>query len=102
MAGIQLIEARREGIDHWNVGSAEDEFAAAFELDPLTESNLEFSAVQHSLPIILEDNEGNRWDIFGTAVSGPRMGDRLKSTTSYTGYWFGWADFFPGLEIYGE
>lgn len=102
MAGIQLIEDRIEGIDYLIVGSAQDDFAAAFELEPLTDSNLEFSAVQNSLPIILEDNEGNRWDIFGTAVSGPRMGDRLKSTTSYTGYWFGWADFFPGLEIYGE
>jgi hypothetical protein len=63
-----------------------------------TELNLE--PVQDSLPIVMEDQQGNRWDIFGYAVEGPRQGERLVPTLSYTGYWFGWADFFPDIEIY--
>ena len=95
--GVRLIEDRIAGTDYIIVGSAEDDFAVAFEVGSGTGS---FSAVQNALPVVLEDNEGNRWYGFRTAVSGPRAGERLKPATSYTGYWFGFADFFPGLEIY--
>lgn len=61
---------------------------------------LDFEAVQDSLPIIMKDEEGNRWDIFGRAVSGPRKGVKLNLAKSYTGYWFGIADFFPYPQLY--
>ncbi|MDX1617745.1 MAG: DUF3179 domain-containing (seleno)protein, partial [Balneolaceae bacterium] len=57
-------------------------------------------AVQGQLPVVMTDQEGNRWDLFGYAVDGPRAGERLTPTLSYSGYWFAWADFFPGIEIY--
>ena len=40
---------------------------------------------QDALPAVLEDGEGNRWDIFGEAISGPRIGQRLNPTTSLIG-----------------
>jgi hypothetical protein len=49
--------------------------------------------------VILEDNEGNKWNIFEEAVAGPRVGQKLTATTSFMGYWFAWGAFYPGIEI---
>jgi len=62
---------------------------------------LTFMPIQNaSLPVVMTDNEGTRWDIFGRAVSGPRAGTELKPVRSYIAYWFAWGAFFPGTEIY--
>ena len=50
--------------------------------------------------IILEDGTGNKYDIFGYAVSGPLAGKRLKRTEAFLGYWFSWGVFYPGAEIH--
>jgi hypothetical protein len=50
--------------------------------------------------VILEDDMGNKWDIFGYAVSGPLVGKKLISTESFIGYWFSWGVFYPGAEIH--
>ena len=49
---------------------------------------------------VMMDNEGNVWNIFGEAVSGPRIGTKLESTVSYIGYFFAWGTFYPNLEIH--
>ena len=46
------------------------------------------------------DDEGNVWDVFGTAVSGPRAGDQLNLTTSFTPYWFAWSAFHPDSTVF--
>ena len=61
---------------------------------------LDFEAVQDKLPVVMRDNEGNDWDVFGTAVSGARTGQQLQKTNSYISYWYAWTAFFPGAEIY--
>jgi hypothetical protein len=81
-------------------GSSHYNFAISFQRILPDGTELDFMAVQDSLPIIMTDQEGNSWDIFGYAVTGPRAGSRLSKTNSYTGYWFAWADFFPDLEIF--
>jgi len=99
--GVRLIVDTIEDTEYIIVGSAEADFAVSFEVEPVNGGdNPTFAAVQNALPVVLEDGDGNRWDVFGTAVSGPRAGQRLKSALSFTGYWFGWADFYPGLQIY--
>jgi hypothetical protein len=60
---------------------------------------LEFEAVQDKLPVLMRDNEGNEWDVFGTAVSGARKGQQLQKTNSYIAYWYAWTAFFPGAQI---
>ena len=68
----------------------------------LAEGNeLSFTAVLNELPVILADNEGNKWDIFGRAVSGPRKGQKLQPVTQMMGYWFAFAAFYPDLEVSG-
>ena len=99
--GVDVIEDTFQGIDHVVVGSSSLNIAASFERT-IDGTLLNFQPVEDALPVVMEDQEGNRWDIFGNAVSGPREGQQLKPTRSYTGYWFAWADFFPGLEIYEQ
>lgn len=82
-------------------GNALDLYIVSFErmLDGVL---LEFGPAEGPVPAILSDNEGNEWDIFGYAVSGPRLGQRLSPTQSLMGYWFSFATFYPGVEIYRE
>ncbi len=49
---------------------------------------------------IFFDNEGNKWSIYGEAISGPRKGQRLKTSKSVIGYWFAIAAFYPDPKIY--
>lgn len=61
---------------------------------------LDFTPVEDGGAIIMEDNEGNKWNIFGEAVDGPRSGERLNTVESFIGYWFSWGAFYPGAEIH--
>ena len=47
-----------------------------------------------SFPPVLGDNEGNKWNVFGHAISGPRKGQQLNSAKSYVASWWAWKDFF--------
>ncbi len=98
--GVNVIHDNLDDKQIVLAGSADKHFVVSFfsTLEDGTELNME--AVQDELPVIMKDEEGNRWDLFGFAVEGPREGERLSPTKSYSGYWFAWADFFPGLEIY--
>jgi hypothetical protein len=80
-------------------GSSGYTFSTAFRstLDDGTE--LTFKAVQDSLPVVMLDQEGNKWTLFGRAVEGPRSGSELPVLRSYTGYWFSFADMFSNVEI---
>jgi len=61
---------------------------------------LDFQPVQASLPVVMKDNEGNEWDVFGVAVSGKRTGQQLQKTNSYISYWYAWTGFYPGADIH--
>lgn len=98
--GIQLIDDEIAGKKIIVAASGDLNFAVAFERELNDGTLLNFSVVNDSLPVIMEDQEGNRWDIFGYAVDGPRQGDRLASIKSYIGYWFAVHDFFPNVKIY--
>lgn len=96
------VEVINEAVGNMQVvaaGSSGHNFGVVFnrELDDCTV--LDFEAVQDKLPVMMRDNEGNEWDLFGTAVSGARKGQQLQKTNSYIAYWFAWTAFFPGAEI---
>ena len=61
---------------------------------------LQFDPIQDALPNIMTDSEGNVWDIFGQAVSGPRTGTQLNLVNAYSAMWFSWAAHFPSVEIH--
>ncbi|MEX0769689.1 MAG: DUF3179 domain-containing (seleno)protein, partial [Balneolaceae bacterium] len=98
--GVNIVSDHINGREFIIVGSSDLNFASAFEAALKDGKRPDFEPVQNDLPVILTDEEGNRWDIFGYAVEGPREGEQLLPAKSYTGYWFAWADFFPELEIY--
>ena len=47
---------------------------------------------------------GSRWEpLSGRALDGPHEGRRLTSANARSPmFWFAWADFYPGTEIYGR
>ena len=63
-------------------------------------TSLSFTSMNSNFPIILEDHEGNHWNIFGICTSGQREGEVLRPTGGYMGYWFAWGAIFPGVEIH--
>jgi len=81
------------------VGSSVQNLLVAFDR-ALEGESLNFTVVQDSLPIIMQDDAGSYWNIFGQATDGPNQGKQLESPSSFMGYWFSWGAFYPGLEIY--
>jgi len=94
---IQVVEDGFHGLELVVVGSKNRNFINSFERGGLT-----FTAVQDGGDVIMQDNEGNTWDVFGVAKSGPRQGQQLTPTQSFIGYWFSWGAFYPNPEIYDQ
>lgn len=82
------------------VGNSVLDFAAIYDRELDDGTILVFSPLQDQLPNVMTDAEGNDWDIFGMATSGPRTGTQLGKTSSYTAFWFAWAAFFPDPQIH--
>ncbi|SNY94470.1 DUF3179 domain-containing protein [Flagellimonas pacifica] len=87
-----IIKDAFKGRNYLIVGN--QNFMVAFE--PKNEhSTLEFTYVFNGeSDVLIEDNEGGQWDIFGYAVSGPRMGERLATPASFMAYWFSIPAFY--------
>jgi len=97
---INVVQNRFQGKDLVVIGSQEKNFIVAYENRLPDGTTLTFEAVEGQSPVLLRDNEGNEWDIFGKAVSGPRTGEALPEVLNYIGYWFSWAAFNESLEIF--
>jgi len=88
-----------EGKNYAVIGNAN--FIISFELEG-ADRNLEFDYVfEGSSDILVEDNQGTQWNVFGEAISGPRQGERLKASHSFMGYWFSIPAFYV-TEIYAN
>lgn len=88
------------GMDVVAAGSAGKNFAAVYNRQLEDCTVLEFSSIEGQLPVVMVDNEGNEWDVFGNAINGSRAGTQLQKTNSFIAYWFAWTAFYPGAEIY--
>ena len=53
-----------------------------------------FTIVYDSLPLIMKDNEGNYYDLFGYVVEGDGIGMRLDRPTSFNAHTFAWKNIF--------
>lgn len=99
-AATQTINEDFEGQSIVVVGNSNLDFAAIYSRELSDGTILNFSPIDDDLPNVMSDDEGNTWDIFGTAVSGPRAGEQLAMTESYTAFWFAWVAFFPEAAIH--
>lgn len=95
---VEVINELNDG--YVVVGSSARNFAMAFNTVLDDGTQLTFEAVADGGPVVMEDQEGTRWDLFGRAQSGMREGEQLEPMFSYIAYWFAWAAFFPGAEVY--
>ncbi len=93
----QMVRDTFKGKEYLIVGN--EDFIVSFELDAGT-SNLNFYYTYSGSEVILTDDEGNDWNVFGEATYGPRTGQALKSSHSFMGYWFSIPAFYA-TEVYG-
>lgn len=97
----QVIQDQLGGRPVVVAGNADRNFAVAFGRELGDGTVLNLSPYAGSDPaIILQDDEGNVWNVWGTAVAGPREGAQLETVTAYVAYWFAWAAFYPQVEIH--
>ena len=99
-ADVEVINDRVGNMQVVAAGSGGHNFGVVYNRELEDCTVLEFEAVQGKLPLVMQDNEGNEWDIFGTAVSGARTGQQLQKTNSFLSYWYAWTAFYPGSDIY--
>ncbi|MDX1666140.1 MAG: DUF3179 domain-containing protein [Saprospiraceae bacterium] len=97
---VKVITDSFKGQELVVVGSQELNFMVAYQRRLNDGTMLEFTAVDGEGDVVMEDQEGNRWNIWGEAVSGNRQFERLQPTESYIGMWFAWGAFYPRPEIF--
>jgi hypothetical protein len=82
------------------IAGVSDEYMVAYNAKTSDGQALEFSAGVDEGTLV--DQEGNVWNLFGTAVSGKRKGEQLKPVKSFMAYWFSIGAFYPEAEIYTQ
>lgn len=87
---VQLIRDRYKGNSFVVAGSKELGFVTAFSVP----ENISLQPLNHQLPDIMADSDGNRYDIMGNVTSGPRKGQRLSAPLFYSANSFAWGLFF--------
>ena len=97
---MTLINDHVGGIPVVVAGDADADIAVIFSRELSDGTVLDFTPLDGQLPNLMQDSEGNVWDVFGEAVSGPRAGTRLTKTNSYTAYWFAWAVFHDNTTLH--
>jgi len=61
---------------------------------------LEFEAPGRFNQTYFVDKTGNKWDFFGEAISGPRVGQRLNPLKGYVGFLFAVEDYSPDFTLW--
>jgi len=80
-------------------GSKSHDFIVAFQKPDAGTVMQETSA---DLPAIMEDANGNIYNIFGEVIDGPDTGNKLSVFKSFMGFWFAFGAFYPDIGIYNE
>jgi hypothetical protein len=97
---LSLVEDNFQGLSVVVAGSRNRNFIVCFERRVTGGPELEFSIDTEASNIIMIDNEGTKWDIFGNGVDGPGRGQRLNITNATMGYWFAFGAMYPDALIY--
>lgn len=96
---VKTINENFGGEDIVVVGSQSRNFIVAYNREIEPGVLLDFEPVQQAGEVVMRDNNGDRWTIFGEALEGPYADQTLDPVVSYIGMWFAWATFHPGIEI---
>jgi len=68
----------------------------------INNENIVFTVLNNEFPAIMQDANGNKWNMFGVALNGPRQGEQLKSPNAYIAVWWAVKDFFPTIIRHDE
>ncbi|MBN1987715.1 MAG: DUF3179 domain-containing protein [Prolixibacteraceae bacterium] len=96
---LNVINDTFEGTQLVVAGSKSSNLMVAFDRKLPDGTVLDFQPLQASVDGILQDNEGNKWDVFGRAVAGLRTGQKLTPVPQMMGYWFSFPAFYPDIEL---
>ncbi len=97
--GVTVVRDQFAGKEIVVVGSKPDNFIIGYELTgSLRNSSFEPVAIAEG-GIVMRDDQGSDWNIFGLAVNGPREGVQLGKLDVCIGYWFSFGAFYTP-EIY--
>ncbi len=88
----KVIKETIEGVNYLVVGN--EKIINSFVLND-SQKDLTFTFSFTDSEEFFTDDEGNTWDVFGKALSGPRAGEVLVSAKSVVSYWFAIAAFYP-------
>ncbi len=101
-SGLDVISDSFGGVDLVVFGSLQDNIMMAYQAQIGDGTKLEFVAEEALLEggVVMSDQLGNKWNIFGRAVEGPMAGQELVPVTTSMGYWFAFGAFYDQLEIY--
>jgi hypothetical protein len=72
-------------------GSEMHDYVVAFQ----TTYNME--PVEGEFPVIMKDDTGSYWTVFGEAINGPRGGQRLKIPPFYSAADWAWTGLFENV-----
>jgi hypothetical protein len=95
----QVLNIRINDVAAVAWGSTERNLMAVFgrKLDDGT--MLEMAAIDGVGKAVMQDQEGNQWNIFGETVSRPRHPTKLPTVESQMGYWFSFPAFHSGVRL---
>jgi hypothetical protein len=86
----RIIRYNFKGTQLAVVGNKEYGFVTAF----LVPESTKLQPLNHQLPDIMSDSDGNRYDLMGNVTSGPKTGQRIKSPFCYSANIFSWELYF--------
>ncbi len=76
------------------VGSSQHNYMAAFQ------TFYKMEPVEGEFPVIMKDETGTYWTIFGEAVNGERGGEKLESPVFYSAADWAWRSLFENISSY--
>jgi len=97
----ELVQDNFQGTNIIVVGNESDNFIISFEAQLANGTSPNFTVVDEEGAILIADDQGNKWDVFGKLVTGgASITPDLTPTKSFMGYWFSWGAFYPTPEIF--
>ncbi|MFK7981947.1 MAG: DUF3179 domain-containing protein [Saprospiraceae bacterium] len=96
--GFSLIQDKVNGEPVIIIGSAEFNTMVAYSAKANDGQIHQFTLLETENEILLIDETGKQWTIFGEAVENNDL--RLQKLGSNIAYWFTWATFYPQIEIF--
>lgn len=98
--GTRVVTDFFNNIEIIVVGNKTKNFMTAF-FRELNGAKVSFSPANDADPqVIFQDDLGNKYDLFGRALSGPNAGDKLKPVTTFMAFWFSVGAFYTMPDLY--